>query len=197
MLVGIWPAHAIFAEGASDDGYAVAAVEGGENDPAGAGYRPFLLGAYGPLVRLAVFRGDISLRVMWEPRQSGPRSVPLDRRGIEPRAGRPVLGRRGVGDQGDKRDGEQQSHVDRTCFQVSPGPPEKPNSLVVPGTTMCGTSLIFSACPRTLPSVMCTGEMPPLKKDLKELSLVDPRIIWRGEATEFTPWFAAPGSRSK
>jgi hypothetical protein len=41
------------------------------------------------------------------------------------------------------------------------------------------------------------GEMPPLKKVLKKLSVVDPRTVWQGEATEFTPWFAAPGSRSK
>ena len=107
MLVGIWPAHAIFAEGASDDGYAVAAVEGGENDPAGVSHRTFFVGANRPLMSLAILRGDISFRFFWRLRQSGPRSVPLDRRGIEPRAGRPVLGRRGGGQKRDKHDGGQ------------------------------------------------------------------------------------------
>jgi len=31
-----------------------------------------------------------------------------------------------------------------------------------------------------------------MKKVLKKLSVVDPRTVWRGEATEFTPWLAEP-----
>jgi hypothetical protein len=60
MLVGIGPAHAVFAEGAPDDGHAVTALERCENDPAGAGHRTFLLRVYGPVVSLAIFRRSSS-----------------------------------------------------------------------------------------------------------------------------------------
>jgi hypothetical protein len=36
------------------------------------------------------------------------------------------------------------------------------------------------------------GETAPMKKILKKLSVGDPRTVWRGEATEFTPWLAEP-----
>jgi len=115
---------------------AITALGGRDDDPAGVGHRAFFLRAYPRLVSFAVIRRDVPFHVLRQLRQTDPRLVPLDGRGVQPRAGA-IFGAGGGGQEDDKRDGEQQPHGRTTGLMAS-----------APAISLD----LFSSCGRCLPS---------------------------------------------